>query len=89
MSRKRGKESRGTALNKHPILFLLLGLFEALTLVLTQLDKRASAALTISTSCLGCLSLCFCFRELLGLSRELAHEPLEKKVFEADSEESC
>lgn len=41
MSRKRGKKSRGTALNKHPILFLILGPFKALTLVLTQLDKSA------------------------------------------------
>lgn len=46
MSRKRGKKSRGTALNKHPILFLILGLFEALTLVLTQLEKSAPLQLS-------------------------------------------
>lgn len=42
MSGKGGKKkSRGTALNKHLILFLISCLFEALTLVLTQLDKSA------------------------------------------------
>lgn len=41
MSSEGGKKSRGTALNKHLILFLILCLFEALTLVLTQLDKSA------------------------------------------------
>lgn len=37
----RKKKSRGTALNKHLILFLISCLFEVLTLVLTQLDKSA------------------------------------------------
>lgn len=37
----RKKASRETARNKHLILFLISCLFEALTLVLTQLEKSA------------------------------------------------
>lgn len=39
--RRKKKKIKGAALNKHLILFLISCLFEALTLVLTQLDKSA------------------------------------------------
>lgn len=77
VQQERKKISRGTALNKHLIFFLISCLFEALTLVLTQLDKSAPLKQSqFPPAVLDVWGYVFVFSELHCLSLELAHEQL-------------
>lgn len=74
---RKKKISRGTALNKHLIFFLISCLFEALTLVLTQLDKSAPLKQSqFPPAVLDVWGYVFVFSELHCLTLELAHEQL-------------